>query len=64
MNKKVKYAIRMYKFHYRLLNKYLRIILEYLEDNGLTEEKSKRKIEEIIEGQVSIFDKEQIWKKQ
>lgn len=63
MNKKVKYAIRMYKFHYRLLNKYLRIILEYLEDNGLTEEKTKRKIEEIIEGQVSIFDKEQIWKK-
>ena len=64
MNKKVKYAIRMYKFHYRLLNKYLRIILEYLEDNGLTEEKSKRKIEEVIEGQISIFDKEQIWKKQ
>ena len=64
LNKKVKYAIRMYKFHYRLLNKYLRIILEYLEDNGLTEEKSKRKIEEVIEGQISIFDKEQIWKKQ
>lgn len=59
MNKKVKYAIRMYKFHYRLLNKYLRTILEYLEDNGLMEEKSKKKIDDIIEGQISIFDKEQ-----
>ncbi len=60
MNKKVKYAIRMYKFHYRLLNKYLRIILEYLEDNGFMEEKSKKKIDDVIEGQISIFDKEQI----
>lgn len=60
MNKKVKYAIRMYKFHYRLLNKYLRIILEYLEDNGLIEEKSKKQIDDVIEGQISIFDKEQI----
>lgn len=50
----------MYKFHYRLLNKYLRTILEYLEDNGLMEEKSKKKIDDIIEGQISIFDKEQI----
>lgn len=63
MNKKVKYAIRMYKFHYRLLNKYLRTILEYLENNGFMEEKSKKKIDDIIEGQISIFDKEQIWKK-
>lgn len=60
LNKKVKYAIRMYKFHYRLLNKHLRIILEYLEDNGLIEEKSKKQIDDVIEGQISIFDKEQI----
>lgn len=63
LNKKVKYAIRMYKFHYRLLNKYLKIILDYLDDNSSTEEKTKKKIEEVIEGQISIFDEEQLWKK-
>lgn len=56
INKKVSYAIRMYKFHTRLTNKYLKIIQEYLEKKGLLDNNTKRKTEDIIEGQISIFD--------
>lgn len=56
INKKVSYAIRMYKFHTRLTNKYLNIIQEYLEKKGLLDNNTKRKTEDIIEGQLSIFD--------
>lgn len=56
INKKVVYAIRMYKFHTRLTNKYLKIIQEYLEKKELLDNNTKRKTEDIIEGQLSIFD--------
>ena len=56
INKKVAYAIRMYKFHTRLTNKYLKIIQDYLEKKGLLDNNTKRKTEDIIEGQLSIFD--------
>ena len=56
INKKVAYAIRMYKFHTRLTNKYLKTIQDYLEKKGLLDNNTKRKTEDIIEGQLSIFD--------
>ena len=56
INKKVAYAIRMYKFHTRLTNKYLKIIQDYLEKKGLLDNNTKIKNEDIIEGQISIFD--------
>lgn len=56
-NKKLDYAVRMYKFHTRLVNKHLKVIQDCLEKNGIAEPNLKKKIGSVVdEGQVTIFD--------
>ncbi len=62
INRKVMYAIRMYEFHSRLLNKWLGIIENYFKENDLIETKVKN-VDYVLEGQMSIFDEEVAYEK-